>query len=428
MTPSLALAMVAILAGVAGLVIVLVRLISGPSNQLSYALAQLGVVRLKELERSWRGRTDEARIELLRQLLEEARASRAWRLPLRSKPTLLAAASLIALALCGVTLLSLIEEPVPALRPAQAASFAPQDPDLARLELYAKAKSPRVVAAGPMSKPAELPDVDTMIERLAARLQTKPDDADGWRMLGWSYFNVQRPSKAVDAYARAVQLQPQVAAHKVALGEAMVAAENGIVTPSALEAFNAALAVETANAKARFFQALAMQQSGRKKEALDAWVALLTEPLGDEPWVGDLRQRTQDLGRELNVDVVNIAAPAQTAGSGDALGLTAAVKPSGKSGPGPRALTAQEMEAASALTPDQRQAMIRSMVEGLATRLQMKPRDEEGWLRLIHSRVALGEEGAAREALARALAEFADDASAGGRIAAAAKELGLSNN
>ena len=72
--------------------------------------------------------------------------------------------------------------------------------------------------------------------------------------------------------------------------------------------------------------------------------------------------------------------------------------------------------------------MVRGMVNGLADRLAMQPRDEDGWLRLIHSRVVLGEEGAAREALARALSVFADDASAGGRIAAAAKELGISNN
>jgi cytochrome c-type biogenesis protein CcmH/NrfG len=28
-------------------------------------------------------------------------------------------------------------------------------------------------------------------------------------MLGWSYFNLQQPMKAVEAYARAVALQPQ---------------------------------------------------------------------------------------------------------------------------------------------------------------------------------------------------------------------------
>ena len=76
MTPSLALALVAIMTSVAALGMLLVRALAAPSTQVLHALAQLGVVRLKELERSWRGRTDEARIELLRQLLEEARVRR----------------------------------------------------------------------------------------------------------------------------------------------------------------------------------------------------------------------------------------------------------------------------------------------------------------------------------------------------------------
>jgi cytochrome c-type biogenesis protein CcmH len=89
---------------------------------------------------------------------------------------------------------------------------------------------------------------------------------------------------------------------------------------------------------------------------------------------------------------------------------------------------AAEIGLARTLPADQQQAMIRGMVNGLADRLEARPRDEAGWLRLIHSRLVLGEEGAAREALARALAVFADDVSAGRRIAAAARELGISNN
>jgi hypothetical protein len=102
MTPSLALAMVALITGVAALIVLLVGAMGAASTQLSHALAQLGVVRLKELERSWRGRTDEARIELLRQLLEEARCSRAWRWPKSGKPAALTAASLVALALAAL--------------------------------------------------------------------------------------------------------------------------------------------------------------------------------------------------------------------------------------------------------------------------------------------------------------------------------------
>jgi len=408
---------------VAALVVVVARAAGGPSSELSRALAQLGVVRLKELERSWRGRTDEARIELLRQLLEEARSSRAWRWPSRGKPTVLVAVSLLALLLCGLTLFSLADEPAATPRAAEATGMSPQDPDLARLELYAKAKAPRPLPSAAGAK--ELPDVDTMIERLAQRLQKKPDDVEGWRMLGWSYFNVQQPTKAVQAYARAVALEPQAAGLKSAYGEAMVAAENGTVTPQAVETFKAALALEAKNRKARYFMALALQQNGKKKEALDAWLGLLAEPMDDETWAADLRQRAESLARDLGV-----ALPAQVAaqGSSSETASPAGGKLGAKASQGPRALTADEMRQAQTLPADQQQAMIRSMVNSLADRLESKPRDEEGWMRLIHSRIVLGEEGAAREALARALAVFADDASAGGRIAAAAKELGLSNN
>jgi cytochrome c-type biogenesis protein CcmH len=426
MTPSLVLALTLVSVAVAALVLVLARAAGGPSRELSRALAQLGVVRLKELERSWRGRTDEARIELLRQLLEEARSSRAWRWPSRRKPMVLVAASLLALVLCGLTLLGLAGEPAATPRSAEAMSSLPPDPDLARLELYAKAKAPRPPVSASGAKAAELPDVDTMVERLALRLQKKPDDIEGWRMLGWSYFNLQQPAKAVEAYARAVALEPQGAALKSAYGEAMVAAENGTVTPQAVETFNAALALEAKNPKARYFVALALEQTGKKKEALDGWSSLLAEPMADEPWVADLRQRAQSLARELGVIL-----PAQPLLAADASGETAspaAGKLEVKTGHGPRGLTAEEIKLAQALPADQQQAMIRNMVSSLADRLESKPRDEEGWMRLIRSRVVLGEEGAAREALARALAVFADDASAGGRIAAGAKDLGLSNN
>jgi len=426
MTPSLAFALTLVSLAVAALILVVVRAAGGPSSELSHTLAQLGVVRLKELERSWRGRTDEARIELLRQLLEEARSSRAWRWPSRRKPMLLVAASLLAVLMCGLTLLGLAGEPAATPRSAEAVGSPPSDPDLARLELYAKTKAPRPPASAAAAKAAELPDVATMVERLAQRLQKKPDDVEGWRMLGWSYFNLQQPGKAVEAYARAVALEPQAAALKNAYGEAMVAAENGTVTPQAVETFNAALALEAKNPKARYFVALALEQTGKKKEALDGWLSLLAEPMADEPWVADLRQRTQSLARDLGVTL-----PAQPLLAADASGETAspaAGKLEVKTSHGPRGLSADEIKLGQALPADQQQAMIRSMVSRLADRLESKPRDEEGWTRLIRSRVVLGEEGAAREALARALAVFADDASAGGRIAAAAKELGLANN
>ena len=59
-------------------------------------------------------------------------------------------------------------------------------------------------AEEPASTPADgklLPEVNTMIERLAARLETAPGDIEGWRTLGWSYFHTARYEQAAAAFA-----------------------------------------------------------------------------------------------------------------------------------------------------------------------------------------------------------------------------------
>jgi len=55
---------------------------------------------------------------------------------------------------------------------------------------------------------AALPDVNTMIEKLVSRLQSEPNDAKGWKMLGWSYLNTDRAEDAVQAYETALKLEP----------------------------------------------------------------------------------------------------------------------------------------------------------------------------------------------------------------------------
>jgi cytochrome c-type biogenesis protein CcmH/NrfG len=55
---------------------------------------------------------------------------------------------------------------------------------------------------------ATLPDVDTMIAQLVARLEKEPNDVKGWKMLGWSYLNIGQPAEATKAYETALKLEP----------------------------------------------------------------------------------------------------------------------------------------------------------------------------------------------------------------------------
>ena len=91
----------------------------------------------------------------------------------------------------------------------------------------AETEAPAPKAAGKL-----LPDVSTMIERLAARLETAPDDIKGWRMLGWSYFNTGLYEQAAAAYAKAVALDPNSSELKLSYEEAKAKA-SGTVSHSA---------------------------------------------------------------------------------------------------------------------------------------------------------------------------------------------------
>jgi cytochrome c-type biogenesis protein CcmH len=98
---------------------------------------------------------------------------------------------------------------------------------LASLKDYARSiGSERPASVAEAGKP--LPDVNTMIERLAARLKTAPEDVKGWRMLGWSYFHTARYKEAAAAYARAAELDPNSAELRLSYQEAKAkAAESG---------------------------------------------------------------------------------------------------------------------------------------------------------------------------------------------------------
>jgi len=69
--------------------------------------------------------------------------------------------------------------------------------------------------------------------------------------------------------------------------------------------------------------------------------------------------------------------------------------------PGPQPA---DIAATAKMSPEERQTMIRGMVDGLAARLQQNPGDAAGWQRLANAYRVLGEDQKAADAAARAAA------------------------
>jgi hypothetical protein len=158
--------------------------------------------------------------------------------------------------------------------------------------------------------------------------------------------------------------------------------------------------------------ALGRDHAGTERVARDIGIAETrgigqpAKPAGTEPWAGEPRHRGDAQVGERQARVLLRRAGGETANAGTP----------GRATEGVRTL------------PGWQQAVMRGALHGLATQLQRRPRDAEAWLRLIRSRLCLGEGQAAREALARALATFSDDASVRARIATDARLLGITRD
>jgi cytochrome c-type biogenesis protein CcmH len=62
------------------------------------------------------------------------------------------------------------------------------------------------------------------------------------------------------------------------------------------------------------------------------------------------------------------------------------------------------MAQAAKLPPGQQQQMVTSMVEGLETKLSKNPKNVDGWIMLMRSRMTLGETAKAKAALTKSVA------------------------
>ena len=259
-------------------------------------------------------------------------------------------------------------------------------------------------------------DVGAMIAGLEAKLKTNPNDADGWRTLGWAFYETGKFAESASAYARATQINPAKAEYWSSLGEARVMAGPGNVPAEAKLAFDKAIARDPKDPRARYFLGVARDMSGDHKGAIDDWFALLADTPPGAPWEADVRRLISDVGRKEKIDVASrLAALRPPPATGGAAIATAAI-------PGP---TAQDMRTASQMPKGQQDAMIQNMVDGLEAKLKANPKNAQGWIMLMRSRMSLGETAKAGVAYASARAAFAGDAPGLGTIDAAARELAV---
>ncbi len=314
-----------------------------------------------------------ARVEVSRRLLAAAAAAESAPLPAQSDVLRRAAAiaGLVFVPLAAAGLYLMLGSPQLPGEPLAARSVAPQDNR----------------------------SIQSLVSQVESHVERNPDDGRGWEVLAPVYMRLGRFDDAVKARRNALRLNGESADRLSDLGEALVAASNGIVTAEAKTDFDRALALDAGDFKSRFFIGMAAQQDRDTAKAAVIWRDMLAKAPSGATWVPMVRQALAEIG----------AAPSEPAAP------SAEIK-------GP---SAQDIAAASAMSEAERTNMVRGMVSGLAARLAQDGSDVEGWLRLLRVYVVLGDRDKAQAAAADARRALASDPEKLRRVEDAIKELGL---
>ena len=235
--------------------------------------------------------------------------------------------------------------------------------------------------------------IDALVGQVEAHLAKSPNDGNGWEVIAPVYLRLGRFDDAVMARRKALTLNGESVTRDADLGEALVAAANGVVTDEAKHVFETAVTRDPHEAKARYFLGLADEQDGNRTAAAARWRAMLEEAPAGAPWVGFVRSA---LGRVTGEPVPEATGPSDA-----------------------------DIAATANMSDEQRIEMIRGMVGRLSDRLHAQGGDVEGWLRLVRAYAVLGDRDKAKDAAAdarHALADRPDDIK---RVDELVKGLGL---
>jgi cytochrome c-type biogenesis protein CcmH len=241
---------------------------------------------------------------------------------------------------------------------------------------------------------------------LVAQLQANPT-AEGYEQLGRTYFAARQYEQAAGAYRHAIDLGANAAVTWSEFGEALVMTSGGSVPPEAMTAFSKAIAIEPRSERSRFYLGLAEAQIGNAREAVAIWRDLEKTSPPDAPWLPMLREHIGAFAKQGGFDPASVppsppnlkAIATALAAMTKAIHLNAGVQPSSGTVPTtPPAAAAPPPDASAAAADMSRDPTIRAMVQGLADRMAKAPNDVNGWQRLAHAYVVMGELGKARQA------------------------------
>jgi cytochrome c-type biogenesis protein CcmH len=158
-----------------------------------------------------------------------------------------------------------------------------------------------------------------MVDKLSKRLEAKPDDAEGWTMLGRSYVAMGRGADAVPAFKKVVDLHPNDAQALADYADAMAVVNNRTLEGEPEKLIARAIKADPNNVKALFLSGTVAFNRGDFAAAVLAWehAVKVSEPGSEtarqiQGAVDEARQRA---GLPPSANAVAAAPPAAAPGA-----------------------------------------------------------------------------------------------------------------
>jgi cytochrome c-type biogenesis protein CcmH len=280
---------------------------------------------------------------------------------------------------------------------------------LAVLSLYLVYGSPRLPdqpLVARLQDPTSDKNLAVLVARVEARLRQHPEEGEGWEVIAPVYMGWRRYSDAAEAYRQSIRLLGESPKRLASYGQALVLANNGVVTEDARKALERAITLDPELIEPRLVLIIAKEQDGKLAEAVEEWRKLLASAPADAPWRKLVEQR-------LAEDEAKLA------------GKGSSAKPEAAEAAAPKGPSPEDVAAAESMNPGDRQAMIETMVQRLADRLTQNGDDLAGWLKLVRAYTVLDRKDDALKALGKAKTQFSGNDAALRELDALASELGL---
>ncbi|WP_299982513.1 c-type cytochrome biogenesis protein CcmI [uncultured Ruegeria sp.] len=315
--------------------------------------------------------------------------------------------TIVAFALMGAVL---IGGALAMYRQLGAAGF-PDIPLSARLEMAEELRinRPSQTEAEDIATPIQTPPLEesykTLLDRLRETVAERPNDLQGQTLLAQHETNAGNFKAGYEAQTQVIALSGDNApAHAYSnQAEMMILAAGGYVSPEAEEALRNALERDPKLGPARYYWGQMLSQTGRPDLAYRVWVDTLRDAPAGAPWGDAIRTQIDDLAFRAGVfNAPDIAAS--------------------PAAPGP---SQDDMNAAAELSAEERQEMIRGMVDRLSDRLATEGGSPDEWARLIAALGVLGEAEKAISIRDEAVTVFAGNNEALQMIDAAALQAGI---